>query len=115
MKRLSLIICVNLIVSISGCEKTNDQVDREIELTKSTEALISSDNAFGMELFKKIIAGSSEDENIIISPVSAALALAMTYNGANGATKDSMETAMADTMENDSGTNDRQPAALGPR
>ncbi len=97
MKQLGLIISTILIVSFSGCEKTADQVDRKINITKSTEELISSDNAFGMELFKKVIAGLPEDENIMISPVSAALALAMTYNGANGATKDSMETALMKT------------------
>lgn len=44
-------------------------------------------NAFGLNLMGKLL---QEEENIFISPFSIATALAMTYNGARGETKEAM-------------------------
>ncbi len=52
--------------------------------------LIQADNAFGLELFRKIHAQGS-GENIFISPLSVAMALGMTYNGAEGSTREAMQ------------------------
>ena len=65
-----------------------------IDLTANQVSLISSENSFALDIFKKVIDNSSETENIIISPLSISSALSMTLNGANGATRDAMLDAL---------------------
>ncbi len=65
-----------------------------INLTADQIALISSGNSFALDIFKKVIQNSTESENIIISPLSISSALSMTLNGAKGATRDAMLTAL---------------------
>ena len=94
MKNIIIAQILIFVILLAGCDKSADDTERKINITKSTEELIKSDNEFGMILFKKIADEIPDNKNIVVSPVSAALALAMTYNGANGATKDSMEIAL---------------------
>lgn len=56
--------------------------------------LIAANTKFSFQLFSQIIKNSG-NENIFISPASIAIALAMTYNGANGQTQQ----AIAKTLE----------------
>jgi serine protease inhibitor len=63
-------------------------------LTTAEKNLIESDNRFGVKLFQKIIA-AQEDKNIFISPLSVAMSLGMTHNGAAGDTRE----AMGQTLE----------------
>lgn len=104
-------ICLLLLVSCSlvACEKNTggqdyndptgiDQTDKNpgassLDPEKSMLALVEADNAFGIGLFKEM-ATENQDSNIFISPVSVALALAMTYNGAAYSTKDAMESTL---------------------
>ena len=65
-----------------------------INLTTDQVSLISSENSFAFDIFKKVIENSTESENVIISPLSISSALSMTLNGANGATRDSMLEAL---------------------
>ncbi len=95
-----------LFLHISSCEKHNttrnhnggDTSSGTVDLKKCTRQIVTSDNAFGIDLFTRIVeAENSEDEkkNIFISPTSVSLALAMTYNGA----ADSTKTAMAEALK----------------
>ena len=56
--------------------------------------LVSSYTEFGFDLFSEI-AKRDAQENIFVSPLSVAVALAMTHNGASGETRD----AMADILK----------------
>jgi len=75
-----------------SCEK-EDQVPvyREIAIAKTTSDIIKGDNAFGFSMLKHIVSSEDQGKNIFISPTSISLALAMTYNGAEGNTKKEME------------------------
>jgi serine protease inhibitor len=87
-----LIACTALLIS---CEKTDDNnTPKKITVTKTTEQVIAADNLFGIDLFKRVLANDSTTANIFISPTSVALALAMTYNGADGETKTAMQEAL---------------------
>jgi serpin B len=55
--------------------------------------LSRADNGFGIALFREL-AKRDADRNVFISPVSVALALQMTYNGAKGGTQQAMAQAM---------------------
>ncbi len=61
------------------------------DLTAAEEGLIQSDNAFGLKLFQEIASQEEAGANIFISPLSVAMALGMTYNGAAGETQQAME------------------------
>lgn len=79
-----------------SCEEHEDSVQtwKKIKITKTTGEIITTDNDFGFELFQKVVASDAEADNIFISPTSVALALAMTYNGADGETKTAMENTL---------------------
>ena len=64
------------------------------ELTSADKTLADAGNAFGLKLFREIVA-NEVDTNIFISPLSISMALGMTYNGANGETR----TAIQNTLE----------------
>jgi serpin B len=53
---------------------------------------VAAANGFGFNLFHKLSGGDSD--NVVISPTSLMLALAMTYNGAGGETKAAMAEAL---------------------
>jgi len=75
-----------------SCEKTDPEPDpNEIELTQKGKVLVEADNLFGIKLFKEVLQAEEPETNVMISPLSVSLALAMTYNGADGDTKAAME------------------------
>ncbi|MBD0823158.1 serpin family protein [Aestuariibaculum marinum] len=90
MKLLSNLLALPSILTITmlciSCS-TNDENNLEPfnSITKSKE-VVSSNNAFAFSLFKEVLQ-DEEKANVMISPVSASLALGMVYNGANGDTK----------------------------
>src|SRR4029077_10647646 len=64
-------------------------------LSAAEAALITADNPFAFSLFGEIARQTSPDSNLFISPLSAAMALAMAYNGAAGTTQAEMQQVLA--------------------
>lgn len=62
-------------------------------LTLAEQAVIRDGNTFGLELMRQVAARDSRP-NIVLSPLSASMALGMTLNGAEGATFDAMRSAL---------------------
>lgn len=90
MKRLISLLCLTLLSF--ACTKTENEAPvTTIPNSEKSAAIISADNQFGFELFKKINASLDEPKNTMISPMSVSLALAMLYNGAEGETKAQMQ------------------------
>lgn len=90
-----------LIISFSmilfSCIKTDEKLPNEpvpINLTTEQVSLIESENKFAFDIFSEVLNNSEENKNIIISPLSISIALSMTLNGADGATRDSMLKAL---------------------
>lgn len=81
-----------------SCKKEQtEQVPLEpvkIDLTSDQVTMIDSGNSFAFDLFRKIAQDADKSENIIISPLSISVALSMTMNGADGATRDAMAEAL---------------------
>jgi serine protease inhibitor len=92
MKTKSILFIITAIcIFMAGCELTGNSGDDEIAVTEKTARLIKAENDFGFELFQNIYDYETEYKNIMVSPLSVSLALAMTYNGANGETKSAMK------------------------
>lgn len=90
MKRILSILCMTLV--LFACNKTeNEAQETPIPDSEKSAAIVTADNQFGFELFKKINASLDEPKNTMISPMSVSLALAMLYNGADGETKAQMQ------------------------
>ncbi|MBL7073917.1 serpin family protein [candidate division KSB1 bacterium] len=85
---LVLCICIGFMRCTKHPVSPTDRTPHE--LTVAEKRLVESDNKFGLKLFKEIIK-EEEDKNVFISPLSVSMALGMTYNGANGTTKEAME------------------------
>ena len=94
MKRYISFILVFLIsvITVSSCEQS-DPIEKEpkkIVLHKKSAEILEADKAFGFELFREINS-LSDEENIMISPLSVSYALGMTYNGAAGTTLEAFD------------------------
>ncbi len=61
--------------------------------TSSPEDIVNAQMNFAAELFKESVK-QSENENVLVSPLSVQLALAMTANGANGKTLSEMQSLL---------------------
>ncbi|SHE67729.1 serpin B [Mariniphaga anaerophila] len=90
MKTISILI-LSIIIFTAGCDLPNNTPDEELRVTEKTASLIKAENNFGFELYRNVFASETDYENIMVSPLSVSLALAMTYNGADGETKTAME------------------------
>jgi len=62
------------------------------ELSATEKHIVESDNRFGLKLFREIT--KHDTENVFISPLSISMALGMTYNGAEGTTKEAMKNVL---------------------
>ena len=94
MRTLRLIIPALFILLLGfSCEKTEveEPGPKEINLTQKGKILVEADNLFGINLFQEVLEAEEPEKNVMISPLSVSLALAMTYNGADGDTKEAME------------------------
>ena len=63
------------------------------DLSGAEGTLIAADNAFAFDVFKGINAQQGEG-NVFVSPLSVAMALGMTYNGASGTTREAMQATL---------------------
>lgn len=94
---LCLVLICTMVINLTGCA-TQVQADNLMDGIKSnsgsgkavTTDFISSQMNLSVNLFKSSVQ-ASKDKNVLISPLSIQLALAMTANGACGQTKDEME------------------------
>lgn len=94
----ALPLLLALTLGAAGCGDPVAPVPKEItelprQLTVTEQALVTSANAFGFDLFARVHAAET-GPNVFLSPLSASMALGMTLNGAAGTTFDAMRTAL---------------------
>ena len=89
--KTKLVLILLTVLLFAGCNLPGNTPDEELDVTEKTARLIDAENQFGFELYRHVFASETEYENIMVSPLSVSLALAMTYNGANGETKTAMK------------------------
>ncbi len=90
-KNYLLLLIPLLIISVTFCEKHDNEpyVAKDIDLNENQQSMVSNDNNFSLELFSKINEGAT-DKNVFISPLSVSMALGMTWNGAEGSTREAL-------------------------
>jgi serpin B len=87
MKTNRLVPFLALSLLISGCEKENNILKHEpkpINLPTKAPLVIARSNSFGISLFNEV--AKNESGNLMISPLSANVALTMLLNGCAGST-----------------------------
>ena len=96
------IVAVGTLLAAS-CEKSDQGVPTgelpdpiKIELRSSEKEMVGADQTFAFEFFERVFLeeAKEDDENFMVSPLSLSMALAMTNNGAAGATKTAMLSAL---------------------
>jgi len=60
------------------------------DLSRAELSLVEADNSLALKLFREVNAHDTSGVNLFISPLSIGMALGMTYNGADGATREQM-------------------------
>jgi serpin B len=83
-----------VLVTILSASPASGQTSGRHPLDSADSAVVQSCNEFGFKIFKEIVR-EDKDSTIFISPYSVSIALAMVYNGSNGATRE----AIAKTLE----------------
>lgn len=78
--------------SITGPGEPLGELPRD--LTAGEMKLIEADRSFSYDIFRRTVAYDSGEDNVMISPLSISMALAMTLNGAKGQTYDDMREAL---------------------
>ena len=64
------------------------------DLSSAELSLVEAGNKWALKLFREVSASDTSGSNLFISPLSVAMALGMTYNGADGTTRDQMAEAL---------------------
>jgi serine protease inhibitor len=106
-RRYALAAAGVVLMGMLGCSTINDdniavaeshQPRTESPMSNSTAKpdtkVVAANTKFGFKLFSEILKQDS-NRNVFVSPLSVTMALAMTYNGANGSTQE----AIAHTLE----------------
>lgn len=103
----ALLLAAVIGINLSGCAKKVQAADLSQGITpakvvgKAADAKYSAAQMnFALKLFEKTFEEKGK-ENLLVSPVSVTLALAMTANGADGETKKQFETLLGSGMDTD--------------
>ncbi len=80
--------------ALSACDAAEPEpAEPPRALTAPEKALVEANHRFGLKLFRAVSAEEPQ-ENVFLSPLSVSMALGMTLNGAEGATRAEMEAAL---------------------
>jgi len=93
-KTVAILLGFSFFIGLNSCSKDNtdqkpDLTPKNIELTAMGPEVIANGNEFGVELFTKV--ALAENNNLMLSPLSASTALTMLLNGCNGDTYDQLK------------------------
>lgn len=95
---LSLPVAFTLVTAFTliACGPVSDQAiptEPERPLSATERSVAAASDAFGLNLLRQV-AAADDTPNLLVSPLSASMALGMTLNGARGSTFDDMRDAL---------------------
>lgn len=111
---LALMLCACMLTGAAGCgdrvsssedlmegiEAGTPVITKEPKPTKAPEEEINRPvTDFGVSLLQDAIKNSGNGSNVLVSPLSVLMALSMTANGAEGATKTQMEAVLGENLK----------------
>lgn len=79
-----------IVMLINGCDSEHNEMLEPFESIPKSEEIVEANNYFAFSIFKEIALNENE-ENFMISPFSASLALGMVYNGAENNTANAFD------------------------
>lgn len=97
---LLLMVIITSLFWAMSCDKNGSDVQAgdlldpiRIDLRSAEQQMVRADQTFAFEFFEHLFVEESlgEDNNFMVSPLSLSMALAMTWNGAAGKTKEAMQ------------------------
>lgn len=97
---LLLMVIITSLFWAMSCDKNGSDVQAgdipdpiRIDLRSAERQMVRADQTFAFEFFEHLFVEESlgEDNNFMVSPLSLSMALAMTWNGAAGKTKEAMQ------------------------
>lgn len=95
-----LFVMATVLLMSASCEDKHGDIDVnnlpepiKIDLRSSETEIVSADQSFAFKFFETVYneEAADEDNSFMVSPLSLSMALAMTMNGAEGATKEAMQ------------------------
>jgi serpin B len=99
MKKNIYISTIFCCILLTACEKNMSDISKseplKIALTQNEVQMVAENNNFAVDFFTTLYNDVKDDkENIIVSPFSLSIALAMVWNGAENETKQAIQEAM---------------------
>jgi serpin B len=96
----TVLVLLGITCFLPACKKSNSTISgagayTPLDLPAGSQAVTNASNAFAINIFQQVMQSDQTVSNKLISPLSIYLALSMTYNGAAGATLDSMARTLA--------------------
>ena len=87
---------LTLVTALGSCRKSapSPDVTRTLDLPAGSAEVIAAGNQFALNFFGTVLQTDNQANNKLISPLSINMALSMLYNGAKGATRDSIAMAL---------------------
>lgn len=94
MKVITL-FALGTIMLLNACTSTEptENALKTITLEEGMEARVDEENSFAFDFLQETLS-TTEEDNVFISPLSVSIAMGMTWNGANGATKEEIKQAL---------------------
>jgi serine protease inhibitor len=95
VRRTTALLILGMICVLPACKKSNSTITGSgaytpLDLPAGSQSVTNASNEFAINIFQQVMQSDQTTSNKLISPLSIYLALSMTYNGAAGATLDSM-------------------------
>ncbi|RKX30023.1 MAG: serpin family protein [Candidatus Zixiibacteriota bacterium] len=95
-KSVAVLVLILILSPLHGCSNHSAPPEPEPlrELTATEKQVVQSGGDFGPDFFAQVVS-ENPDTNVVVSPLSVAMALAMAYNGADGTTREAIQTTLA--------------------
>lgn len=96
---LNHILLAGAALIMLSCEKNqepekNTYNPKLVNISQKSADVLDASNNFSFSFFNQVVTSEYENKNVMVSPLSVSLALAMTYNGADGTTRTAIENAL---------------------
>ncbi len=94
MKVITL-FALGTILLLNACtsKEPTENALKTITLEEGMETRVDEENGFAFEFLQETL-NTTDDDNVFLSPLSVSIAMGMTWNGANGVTKEEIKQAL---------------------